>query len=201
MELHSLPKTTTRRQKRLGLGYGSGKGGHTAGRGQKGQKARSKVNLFFEGAKFRKSLVRRLPLLRGKGKLRAGARPIIVNVKYLNLLPKNSTVDIKSLVKKQIVDEKEAAKFGVKILGAGKLGVALKVALPCSKGAVEIIKKAGGDVVKQKISQKKTSQKTKKEKKRTVSSSKTSAEKKNGKASKKIKETKKETKDVKKSKK
>lgn len=148
MELHNLPKTTTKRKKRLGRGYGSGKGGHTVGRGQKGQKSRSKVPLFFEGTKFRKSLIRRLPLLRGKGKLKPGNKPVVVNVKYLNLLPADSLVDIKVLAKHRIVDLKEAQKFGVKILGEGKLGVALKVALTCSKGATEKIKEAGGKVIK-----------------------------------------------------
>jgi len=151
MKLYNLPKSTTKDKKRIGRGYGSGKGGHTVGRGQKGQKTRSKVGLFFEGTKFRKSLIRRLPLLRGKGKLKPGKKPVIVNVKYLNLLPADSLVDIKALIKSNIIKEKEAKEFGVKILGEGKLGKALKVALLCSKGAREKIKKAGGKIVKLKI--------------------------------------------------
>lgn len=151
MELHNLPKTTTKRKKRVGRGYGSGKGGHTVGRGQKGQKVRSKIGLVFEGTKFRKSLIKRLPLLRGKGKLKPGKKPLIVNLKYLNLLPSNSLVDVKTLAKSGIVNLEEAKESGVKILGEGKLGVALKIALPCSKGAVEKIKKVGGEIVKLKI--------------------------------------------------
>lgn len=156
MELRNLPKSTTKSKKRLGRGYGSGKGGHTVGRGQKGQKSRSKVSVVFEGTKFRKSLIRRLPLLRGKGKLKPGKKPVIVNIKYLNLLPKGSVVDINALVKNQIVDEKEAKEFGVKILGEGKLGVSLKVALSCSKGAAEAIKKAGGEIIKLKMKNEKS---------------------------------------------
>lgn len=151
MELHNLPKTTTKRKKRVGRGYGSGKGGHTVGRGQKGQKVRSKIGLVFEGTKFRKSLIKRLPLLRGKGKLKPGKKPLIVNLKYLNLLPSNSLVDVKTLAKSGIVNLEEAKESGVKILGEGKLGVALKIALPCSKGAVEKIKKVGGEIVKLKM--------------------------------------------------
>ncbi len=58
----------TRAKKRLGRGYGSGKGGHTSGRGQKGQKSRGRIHPLFEGQKTKKSLIQRLPLLRGKGK-------------------------------------------------------------------------------------------------------------------------------------
>jgi ribosomal protein L15 len=63
-----LPKVVSKRKKRVGRGMGSGKGSHTVGRGQKGQKSRGKINVLFEGMKVRKSLLKRLPLLRGKGK-------------------------------------------------------------------------------------------------------------------------------------
>ena len=43
MKLNALPKTSARRAKRLGHGYGSGKGGHTSSRGQKGQLSRGSV--------------------------------------------------------------------------------------------------------------------------------------------------------------
>lgn len=147
MKLNKLPKTTKRKKKRLGRGYGSGKGGHTVGRGIKGQKARSKVGLLFEGTKMRKSLIRRLPLMRGKGKLKARPGPVIVNLKYLNLFKKNDRVNIKTLVKKGIVKEKEAKKFGVKILGEGDLKISLTVELPTSKSAAHKIKKAGGKII------------------------------------------------------
>jgi len=70
MNLGNLPKTTSRQSKRLGRGYGSGKGGHTVGRGAKGNKARGEVRLLFTGAKTKKSFLKRLPLQRGKGKLK-----------------------------------------------------------------------------------------------------------------------------------
>lgn len=66
--LSNLPKIKTKSKKRLGRGYGSGKGGHTSSRGQKGQKVRGKIHPLFEGQKNKKSLIQRLPLLRGKGK-------------------------------------------------------------------------------------------------------------------------------------
>lgn len=71
MKEFKLPKVVLRGKKRLGRGYGSGKGGHTVGRGQKGQKARNKIGILFEGMKMKKSLIKRLPLQRGKGKFHA----------------------------------------------------------------------------------------------------------------------------------
>lgn len=116
-----LPKIVTKRGKRRGRGYGSGKGGHTVGRGTKGQKARSKVGILFEGVKVKKSFYKRIPLSRGKGKFKAKAKPLVVKLSYLNLLPANSKVNIDSLVKHGIVKSDEAKKYGVKILGGGKL--------------------------------------------------------------------------------
>lgn len=63
-----LPRVKARNKKRLGRGYGSGKGGHTSSRGQKGQKSRAKLGILFEGMKVKKSLLKRLPKARGKGK-------------------------------------------------------------------------------------------------------------------------------------
>lgn len=146
MKLNKLPKTTTKKKKRVGRGYGSGKGGHTSGRGSKGQKARSKVGLLFEGTKMRKSLIRRLPMMRGKGRFKARPGVVIVNLKYLNLFKKNDKVNLKTLVKKRIVKEKDAKKFGVKILGDGELKISLTVELPASKSATKKIEKAGGKV-------------------------------------------------------
>ena len=66
-----LPKVTETKKKRVGRGVGSGKGSHTAGRGQKGQKSRGTIGVLFEGMKMRKSYLKRLPLMRGKGKFHA----------------------------------------------------------------------------------------------------------------------------------
>lgn len=147
MKLTKLPKTTVKKKKRVGRGYGSGKGGHTSGRGQKGQKTRGKVKLMFEGTKMRKSLIRRLPMLRGKNRFKSiGNKPIIINVKYLNLLREGTEVTIDKLVKSGLVD-KRAAKLGVKILGDGVLTKKLTVKLPVSKQAKKKIEKAGGKIV------------------------------------------------------
>jgi large subunit ribosomal protein L15 len=165
MRLKKLPKTATRKKKRAGRGYGSGKGGHTVGRGAKGLKARNKVSLTFEGTKIKKSLLKRLPLRRGKGRFKSlNSNPVVINVHLLNLLPQKSTVNIQALVKKRIVDDKEAKRFGVKILGDGELKVPLTVELPCSKGAVKKIEKAGGKVVVKKSEKKKKEPETKSKK-------------------------------------
>jgi large subunit ribosomal protein L15 len=168
MKLNKVPKTTITKKKRVGRGYGSGKGGHTVGRGAKGLKARSKVPLTFTGTKIKKSFLKKLPLQRGKGRFKSlKPGPVIVNLKYLNLLPKGSEVDLKTLIKHGLVEAKEADRFGVKILGEGALTVSLKVKLPCSKGAIEKIEKAGGKVavVEKKKSKGKTKQGKKKPKK------------------------------------
>ena len=145
MKLNNLPKITTKKKKRVGRGYGSGRGGHTTGRGNKGQKARSKVRLGFEGGQL--PLIKRLPLMRGKGKFKSfRKKPLVVNVGLLNLFSKGEIVDLKTLVKYKIIKENDAKKFGAKILGDGELKVSLTVKLPCSKGAIKKIEEAGGKV-------------------------------------------------------
>ena len=142
-----LMKTTVKSKTRVGRGYGSGKGGHTSGRGQKGQKSRGKIGVIFEGTKVKKSLIKRLPLKRGKGKFKSGKKPIIVKLSLLNLLTTGSTVNIESLVKNKIVDKKDAVKFGVKILGDGELTKKLTIQLPISKSAAKVVEKVGGKVI------------------------------------------------------
>jgi large subunit ribosomal protein L15 len=132
-----LSKVSTRKSKRLGRGYGSGKGGHTSSRGQKGQKSRGSVNILFEGVKVKKSLLHRLPLLRGKSKFKARPKAIIVNLDVLNILPDGSTVNFETLAKAGIVKLADAHKYGVKILGKGNLEKKLKIELPMSKSAQE----------------------------------------------------------------
>lgn len=144
MSLNNLPKITQKSKKRLGQGHGSGRV-KTAGRGTKGQHARNKVPAHFEGGAL--PLTKRLPYLRGKGRNKSfRPSPLVVNVKYLNNLPKNSVVDLDTLVKNRIVKEQDAKKFGVKILGDGELTQALTIKLPISKSAATKIEKAGGKV-------------------------------------------------------
>lgn len=146
MDLNTLVKITDKKKRRLGRGHGSGRV-KTAGRGTKGQNARSTRALYFEGGAV--SLIKRLPFRRGKGRNKVfKKKPVIINVKALNEFKKGSVVDLDSLIKNHIVDESDAKIYGVKILGDGELKVALKVQLPFSKGAKEKIEKIGGTVSK-----------------------------------------------------
>lgn len=144
MELSKLPKITTKRKRRLGLGHGSGRV-KTAGRGTKGQKARGKIPAYFEGGAL--PLIKRLPFRRGRGRNKVfKKKPIAINVKALNILPKSVTVDIKTLIEHGIVSKDDAEMYGVKILGDGKLTIPLTVNLPYSKGAKKKIEASGGKV-------------------------------------------------------
>src|SRR3989344_1568846 len=146
MNLSNLSKITKRSKKRIGQGHGSGRV-KTAGRGTKGQNARGKRPLSFEGGAV--SLIKRLPFRRGKGRNKVFRdKPLIINIMALNLLPKGSIVDVKILIEKHLVDDKQANKYGVKILGGGTLKIPLTVNLPVSKQAEQKIKKAGGTVTR-----------------------------------------------------
>ncbi len=143
MELTNLPKTTKTRLRRLGQGHGSGRG-KTSGRGTKGQKARNKVGLSFEGGAL--PLVKRLPFLRGRGRnKRMGVGPVVIKISELNVLRNGSTVDLDALVKGGIINEK-MKRYNVKVIRNGDLKVSLVVKLPTSAGAKLQIEKAGGKV-------------------------------------------------------
>jgi len=144
MNLFNLPKIATRSKKRVGRGIGSGKGGHTSGRGTKGQKARETVKLVFEGTKTKKSFIKKLPLLRGKGKFKPwGGKPEIINLGDLADWPVKTIVTVENLIKKGLIDE---GVRKVKILGNGDIKTALDVKVATSKQAGEKITKAGGKI-------------------------------------------------------
>ncbi len=143
--MNNLPKIKTKRKKRLGRGYGSGKGGHTSSRGMKGQKSRKKIGILFEGIKMKKSLLRRLPVTRGKGKFKARVKPTLLTLNDLDQFENMSEINLNVLYDAGIIKAKEA-KSGVKVLGKGKLTKKLKVALPVSKTAASKIKAAGGTI-------------------------------------------------------
>ncbi len=144
MNLSELPKTNSKGKKRLGQGHGSGRV-KTSGRGTKGQNARSKVSLTFEGGAI--SLIKRLPFHRGKGRNKVFKKqPVIINISVLNFLKPGSVIDLEALVKAKYVDLAEAKEYGVKILGDGKINHPLTIKLPISKSAAKKIEKAGGKI-------------------------------------------------------
>lgn len=142
--LKELTKTVSKQQKRLGRGIGSGVGGHTVGRGAKGQKARRKVKLTADGTKTKKGWIQRLPFLRGKNRTTKRSITAIFNLGNLEQWFKaGDVVDIKSLSSKS----KRVLNSNVKILSQGKLTKALKIkGLTVSKIAKEKIISAGGNI-------------------------------------------------------
>ena len=140
MRLHELkPDSGTIRKKRKGRGIGSGLG-KTAGRGQKGQKARSGggVRPGFEGGQM--PLQQRLPK---RGCTNIYRREFSeVNVDVLNNFENDTVVTPELLVEGGYVKNLQA---GLKVLGRGELERNLVVkAHKFSKAAVEKIEAAGG---------------------------------------------------------
>lgn len=128
-----------RNRKRIGRGHGSGTG-KTAGKGHKGQKARSggSVKAGFEGGQM--PLQRRLPK-RGFNSLNR-VEYALVNLRDLDLFEAGSVVDIEALGKAGLIGQ---LKDGVKVLGDGELSKALTIkAHKFSKSAQEKIAAAGG---------------------------------------------------------
>lgn len=125
MNIQSLKPAENSRftKKRLGRGIGSGVG-KTSGKGHKGQNARSGggVRVGFEGGQM--PLIRKLPR---RGFTNAEFKKVytVVNVSDLNRFDENSVVDARAIVEKGIVSKIE--KYGVKVLGNGKLEKALTV--------------------------------------------------------------------------
>ena len=123
---------------RRGRGHGSGNG-KTAGKGHKGQKARSGApRPGFEGGQM--PLYRRLPK-RGF-KCRNSKNIVGINLSYLERFDDGATVTVASLVESGIVKN---PRDGVKILGNGELTKKLTVqANAFSAGAVAKIEALGG---------------------------------------------------------
>lgn len=125
---------------RRGRGHGSGNG-KTAGKGHKGQKARSgSPRVGFEGGQM--PLYRRIPK---RGFKNRNYKEIIgINVSALDVFEADSVVSIETLIEKGIVKN---PKDGVKILGNGELTKKLTVSANAfSASAKEKIEALGGTV-------------------------------------------------------
>ncbi len=126
-------------RKRLGRGTGSGQG-KTAGKGNKGQNARSGggVRLGFEGGQM--PLFQRLPK-RGFHNF-TRKEYAIVNLQDLNVFEDGAVITPELLLEKKIIRK---VLSGVKVLSQGELEKKLTVkANKFSKSALEAIAKAGG---------------------------------------------------------
>ncbi len=141
MKLHEMKYTegSRKNRKRVGRGHASGTG-KTAGKGHKGQNARSGggVRLGFEGGQT--PIARRLPK-RGFTNF-TRKEYAIVNVEALNKFDNGVEVTPELLIETGLV-KKELD--GIKVLGQGELEKKLVVkANKFSKSAVAVIEKAGG---------------------------------------------------------
>ena len=128
-----------RKSFRKGRGHGSGNG-KTAGRGHKGQKARSGAGgkVGFEGGQM--PLYRRLPK---RGFHNRNTEEIVaINLDHLNVFEDGAVVDIAALKSKGLVSN---PRDGVKILGMGELTKILTVRVNrFSKSAASKIEALGG---------------------------------------------------------
>ena len=141
MKIHDLKPAegATRKRKRVGRGIG-GKGGKTAGRGTKGQRARGGIPAAFEGGQM--PLNMRIPKLRGFN------NPFRVEYQAINLDTLEETgldeITPEALLSKGLVSKGAL----VKVLGRGELTRAVTVhAHGFSKSAQSAIEAAGGSVV------------------------------------------------------
>lgn len=141
MKIHELTPApdSNKEVKRVGRGHGSGNG-KTAGKGHKGQNARSGggVRIGFEGGQM--PLARRIPK-RGFNNIFA-EKYTVVNVSDLNKFTDGTVVDPELLKAAGLIKKADAK---VKILGNGELTAKLTVkAAKFSQSAIEKIEKAGG---------------------------------------------------------
>ena len=141
MELSNLKPAEGSKQSdnfRRGRGHGSGNG-KTAGKGHKGQKARSGApRIGFEGGQM--PLYRRIPK---RGFLNRNTKEIVaINMSKLEVFEDGATVTIEAMKEVGIIKN---PKDGVKILGSGELTKKLTVqANAFSASAKEKIESLGG---------------------------------------------------------
>ena len=141
MNLHELAPVmgSTHVNKRKGRGTGTGNG-KTAGRGHKGQKARSGggTRIGFEGGQM--PLARRIPK---RGFNNIFAKPLeIINLSALNKFEDGEIVTTEALLAKGILRKCE---YGYKVLGNGKVTKKVTVqAAAFSQAAKDAIEAAGG---------------------------------------------------------
>jgi len=141
--LSLITKITTKSKKRLGRGYGSGKGGHTSSRGQKGQKSRvgSKIPLWFEGGSL--PLSKRIPMWRGKGRFKSLMTCAELTFDDLNKI-ELTDITIDSLKLNRVIDKRFKK---VKVISKGKLSKKVNLkGISVSASAKKEIEAFGGKI-------------------------------------------------------
>lgn len=141
--LNKLASLSEKSHKRVGRGYGSGKGGHTASRGQKGQRSRTgaKIALWFEGGQL--PLIKRLPMWRGKGRFVSVKPAAEITLSDLNKM-KADVITLDTLKVEKVIDRRFKK---AKVVKSGSLERKLTIkGLAVTKGAQAAIEKAGGKV-------------------------------------------------------
>ena len=148
MKLSDIADNAGSRKKRMRVGRGIGSGkGKTAGRGGKGQTARSGVRIKgFEGGQM--PIHRRLPKRGFTNIFRLAFAEInldrIQGAIDAKLIDASAAVDSAALVKAGLM---RRAKDGVRLLGNGELKAKVNFEVfGASKSAVEAVEKAGGSV-------------------------------------------------------
>ena len=112
--LSQLTSVVSGRTKRLGRGYGSGKGAKSGRGTTRHQKARTDIPLFFEGGQGR--LVKKYPLLRGKGKNKSHRLDALpVAVEKLEGLRDNDVVTVARLIEAGVLSPSDSGR-SVKIV-------------------------------------------------------------------------------------
>ncbi len=152
--IHTLPSPkSTKKGKMLGRGMGSGKGGHTVGRGGKGATARSGYQYprrNFEGGQ--NPLSRRLPKYKGftRGFIKSNQTNIPIKLSVLAEVAKEmkkTEIDIIALVELGLLIPKASKQVMPKVLFDKDIDVKLTVkGVKTSKTAKTAIEKAGGSV-------------------------------------------------------
>lgn len=145
--LSQLTKTTQKPSRRVGRGYGSKKGGHTTGRGAKGDKVRGKTKITFDGTKIKKGWIKRTPFLRGKHRVLAKTKCPYVSLTLIDKWFKESEEVTLNVLAEKMGFPKENLPAKIKILSAPKFAKKLSfVSLSFSSKAKDQILAAGGKI-------------------------------------------------------
>lgn len=141
--LSSLSSVKDKSAKRVGRGYGSGKGGHTSSRGQKGQNSRrgGGVPIWFEGGQL--PLIKRLPMLRGKARFNVLTQTAEVSLSDLDKMEANA-ITFDTLKLENIIP---ARTKKAKVIAKGSISRKISLdGVPVTSGAQKAIEAAGGSV-------------------------------------------------------